>query len=241
MNSPTTISLSNTMKVCSAKPTSNFSWCHKQIHTCMYNQNWTNPTENFRKPIYKTLIIHQKIESVHREIKYDTHTQRGRERTVRVLGPGELHLELLLKGEGLRGSGLKESRVLHPLMVLWYVCLHVRYHYHLLSLQTHSLFLHFFSCYLTLPHTDCSLCLTLCLPHRLIWTPIFTLLPSRYCFVLSKRLPFQNDATLLTLSFHFSFLNTGVSELTTLSYRLVMLFRSHCLIVVKIHDSEKIL
>ena len=77
-----------------------------------------------------------------------THTQRWRkrerERTVRVLGPGELHLELLLKGEGLRGSGLKESRVLHPLMVLWYVCLHVRYHYHLLSFQTHSLFLHFF-------------------------------------------------------------------------------------------------
>ena len=205
MNSPTTISLSNTMKVCSAKPTSNFSWCHKQIHTCMYNQNWTNPTEIFRKPISKTLIIHQKIESVHRKIKYDTHTQRGREKTVRVLGPGELHLELLLKGEGLRGSGLKESRVLHPLMVLWYVCLHVRYHYHLLSFQTHSLFLHFFSCYLTLPHTDCSLCLTLCLPHRLIWTPIFTLLPLRYCFVLPKTTAVSERRYLFNTFFFFFF------------------------------------
>ena len=65
---------------------------------------------------------------------------RVRERTVRILWPGELHLVLVVEGKGLRASGLKERRVLHPSVILGDVGLHVWDKHDLRSLQTHTPF-----------------------------------------------------------------------------------------------------
>ena len=107
IKSPSTISLSKTMKVRSAKE----------------NPFWNLETEITQFRLYD-------------ERSKDEHIER--DGTVGVLGPGELHLVLLVQGQGLRPGGLEESRVLHPLVVLRDMLLHVRNQYHFFSLQTGS-------------------------------------------------------------------------------------------------------
>lgn len=57
--------------------------------------------------------------------------------TVRVLGPREMHLVLLIQGQPLGSSSLQQRRVLHPLVVFGHVLSHVRDQDHLLPYQAH--------------------------------------------------------------------------------------------------------
>jgi len=119
---------------------------------------WGCPCENC--PTTKSLSSTMKVssariengwrdsESVRVRVVRDRAIEREREKlTGRVLEPGELHAVLLLEGKRLWGSGLKERRVLHPLVIFGDMVLHVRDQYHLLSLQAHIPFPS-----VTLPH-----------------------------------------------------------------------------------------
>lgn len=52
-----------------------------------------------------------------------------------ILGPGVVHLVLLVEGEGLGGGGGEEGGVLHPPVVRGHVLPHVGHQNHLLPLQ----------------------------------------------------------------------------------------------------------